>query len=224
MKVLILNILISYILSLSETNRQLFYLPLYGSKVYNGNYASLSILNISNYQDEKIYISYYIKRSGFNTKTLNYGFTDDLPDQNFECSNRIESSQQSSTSTGKKKNKKITSLILYFEIEKQNKKYLVLENLLFQEYYIEVSHNKDMPTDNLIIIIIGFIAIFLFAGCCFLYVYLKNRQRTKSKSIDFKKKGHLPFILPVNLILLLKLMLLKCNNLLMNHNQLLLKQ
>ena len=192
MKALILNILISYILSLSTTNRELFYLPLYGSKEYNGNYASFSILNISNYQDEKIYISYYINSSSFNTEKLSYGFTDDLPDENFYCPNIIKSSHSSRNTTGTKKSLELISVTLYFEIKKQNKAYLVLDNLLFQDHYIVVSHNKDMPKedpkDNTVGIILAIIAILILVGCIIFYVYLKIKQRTNSKSIDFKKE------------------------------------
>ena len=71
MKVFILIILISYILSLyssnSTTSKQLFSLTLYGSVKYNGNYPSLSILDISGFENDIIYISYYIKRYSFGT-------------------------------------------------------------------------------------------------------------------------------------------------------------
>ena len=123
--------LISYILSLyssnSTTNRQLFNLTLYGRPVkYNGNYPFLSILDISGLEDDIIYISYYIKRSSFNTEILNYGFTDVYPDEYFECTNPTKSSHFSTTTTVNKN----TSIRLYFEIEKQNKIYLLIENLL----------------------------------------------------------------------------------------------
>ena len=74
--ILLIYLLISYILSLytsnSTTSKQLFNLTLYGSLKYNGNYPSLSILDISGFEDDTIYISYYIERSGFKTKILNY--------------------------------------------------------------------------------------------------------------------------------------------------------
>ena len=118
MKVLILNLLISYALSLTTINRQSYNLKLYNSLIYDGNYASFSVLNISEYQEEKIYISYYIKRDSFGTRRLNYAFTDNYPDENFECTNHISSSTSSTNSSGQKKNNKITSIRLYFEIEK----------------------------------------------------------------------------------------------------------
>ena len=118
MKVLILNLLISYALSLTTTNRQSYNLKLYNSLIYDGNYASFSVLNISEYQEEKIYISYYIKRDSFGTRRLNYAFTDNYPNENFECTNHISSSTSSTNSSGQKKNNKITSIRLYFEIEK----------------------------------------------------------------------------------------------------------
>jgi hypothetical protein len=163
MKVFILILLISYILSLytsnSTTNKHLFNLTLYGSLIYWGSYPSLSILDISGFEDDTIYISYYIKQSGFNTELLYYEFTDVYPDEYFECTNQKKSSYASTTSTGKK-HKKITSIDLSFEIEKQNKKYLVLENLLYEGNSIKVTHHKNNPKTALIITIVIF-AIFL---------------------------------------------------------------
>ena len=87
MKVFILNLLLSYILSLdlsnSTTSKQLFNLSLYGSLKYSGSDPSLSILDISGFEDDVIYISYFIKRSSFGTKTLKYGLTDVYPDKYF---------------------------------------------------------------------------------------------------------------------------------------------
>ena len=87
MKIFILILLISYILSLytsnSTTSKQLFNLSLYDSIKYDGNYPSLSILDISGFEDDVIYISYFIKRSSFGTKTLKYGLTDVYPDKYF---------------------------------------------------------------------------------------------------------------------------------------------
>ena len=138
MKVYVLILLISYILSIytsdSTTSKQIFNLPLYGSVTYSGNNPSLSILDISGLEDDIIYISYYVERSSLKT-TLNYGFTDVYPDEYFECTNKTTKFHSSTTSTGttgKNQNKNIKSIELYFEIEKQKKKYLVLENLLYK--------------------------------------------------------------------------------------------
>lgn len=50
MKELILILLISYILNLSTTNKELFELPIYGSYSYSGNNPSISFLNISEFK------------------------------------------------------------------------------------------------------------------------------------------------------------------------------
>jgi len=112
MKVFILIILISYILrysSNSATSKQLFNLPLYGSLKYNGTYPSLSILDISGFENELIYISYYIKRSNFGTSTLKYGFTDIYPDEYFICVNQTQFSSSTASYTKRKKVKKNSS-------------------------------------------------------------------------------------------------------------------
>ena len=196
MKVFILNLLLSYILSLdlsnSTTSKQLFNLSLYGSLKYSGSDPSLSILDISGFEDDVIYISYYIKRSGFNTKILNYEFTDVYPDKYFECTNQKQSSYSSTTSTGKKNNKKITSIDLYFEIEKQNKKYLVLENLLYEGYEIEVTHHKNNPITWVIVFIVIFVVLWVGLASFAIYTVYKRKKRIKSNTIDFKKEEPSP--------------------------------
>ena len=145
MKAFILILLISYILSLytsnSTTSKQLLNLPLYGSIKYSGKNPSLSILDISGYEEDAIYISYYIKSNNLGTLTLKYEFTDVYPDEYFKCANITQKTHSLTT----KSNKKVTSLKLYFEIKKQNKKYLVLENIIYKGYEIEVNHHKNNP-------------------------------------------------------------------------------
>ena len=198
MKVFILNLLIYYILSLyssnSTTKRQLFYLPLYGSVKYNGNSPGLSILNTSGLEDDIIYIKYYIERSSFNTEILNYGFTDVYPDEYFECTNSTKSSFFST----KINNNKITSISLYFEIEKQDKKYIVLENLLYRGYYIEVFHHKyNLKGGGEIFL---YICILLGVGIISLMFYISickiKKKEINSKSINFQKEEPSPLYPP----------------------------
>ena len=227
MKVFILNLLISYILSLdlsnSTTSKQLFNLSLYGSLTYKGSYPGLSILEISGFEDDEIYISYYIKRSSFKTKILNYEFTDVYPDKYFECTKQAQSSHSSTTSTGKKSSKKITSIDLYFEIEKQNKKYLVLENFLYQGYDIKVTHHKHNPIIWVILFIVIFFVVWIGLASFALYTVCKKKEQNLILLI-LKKKNLLPSILQINLMIQLKLILFQCNSsLLMYHNQFLLK-
>ena len=192
MKVFILIILISYILSLyssnSTTSKQLFNLPLYGSVTYNGNYPSLSILDISGFENDIIYISYYIKRYSFGTSTLKYGFTDIYPDEYFICVNQTQaSSSTASYTTSKKVKRKANSKELYYEIKKQNKKYLVLENLLYEGYDIEVNHHRYNPKTWIIIFLVIFFILWISGTSFGIYTYCKNKKRTKSENIDFKK-------------------------------------
>ena len=193
MKVFILIILISYILSLyssnSTTSKQLFSLTLYGSVKYNGNYPSLSILDISGFENDIIYISYYIKRYSFGTSKLKYGFTDIYPDKYFICVNQTEaSSSTASYTTRKKVKRKANSKELYYEIKKLNKKYLVLENLLYEGYDIEVSHNRLSATTWIIIIVVIVMIFFAIIAGVFVYFFCYSTKGTKSENIDFNKE------------------------------------
>ena len=221
--------LISYILSLytsnSTTSKQLFNLPLYGSIKYSGKNPSLSILDISGYEEDAIYISYYIKSNNLGTITLKYEFTDTYPDEYFECACITQKTHSSTT----KSNKKVTSLKLYFEIKKQNKKYLVLENIIYKGYEIEVNHHKNNPQIWMYALVIIF-CILLIAGASFgVYTHCKNKKKKNLKILIFKKKrkkkrkSHLHFILPIKLMIQLKLILFQCNSHPMYHNLFLLK-
>lgn len=65
MKVFIYILLISYVLSLYSSNstirRQLFNLTIYGKFKYNGNYDSLTVLDLSGFEDETIHINIMLK-------------------------------------------------------------------------------------------------------------------------------------------------------------------
>ena len=84
------------------------------------------------------------------------------------------------------------------KLKNKIKKYLVLGNLLFQGYYIEVSNHKDKPKDNTLSIILFVLILLIVTGCLVLYSYLKRKQRTKSKSIDFTKKEEPAPLYPPN--------------------------
>ena len=96
MKVLILNLLISYILCIYSSNstisRKLFNLTIHGTIGYNGNTPSLTILDLSGCKDDVIYITYKINRRDFNTDIIYYEFTDVYPNEYFECANQMKSS------------------------------------------------------------------------------------------------------------------------------------
>ena len=205
MKAFIFILLISYILSLyssnSTTSKKLFNLPLYDSVKYNGNYPSLSILDISGLEDDIIYISYSNKAStSFNTEILNYSFTDIYPDEYFKCESQTQKSYSFAISLKKRhrkiKTSKKSSIDLYFEIKKQNKKYLVLENLLYKGYDIEVTHHKHNPKIWVIILIVLFFILWTGVAIFCFYFNCRNKKRIKSEDIDFKKEEPSPLYPP----------------------------
>ena len=171
--------LISYILSLYTSNstisKQLFNLPLYGSIKYSGKNPSLSILDISGYEEDAIYISYYIKSNNLGTITLKYEFTDVYPNEYFECASITQKTHSSTT----KSNKKVTSLKLYFEIKKQNKKYLVLENIIYKGYEIEVNHHKNNPQIWIYVLVIIFCILWIAGANFGVYTHCKNKKKKR---------------------------------------------
>ena len=89
----------------------------------------------------------------------------------------MESTHSTRTSTGKKSSKKTTSITKYFEFEKQNNRYLVLENILYQEHYLEVTHHKINPMTWIIIAIIIFVIAFLLAIGYILYLFVFSKKK-----------------------------------------------
>jgi len=201
MKAFIYILLISYVLSLYSSNstirRQLFNLTIYGKFQYNGNYDSLTVLDLSGFEEETIHISYYVRASSFDAKILNYEFADDYPDNYFECTHKTESIfSQTTANTGRKSDGKITSVTLFFDIEKQNKRYLVLENPLYQDHYLEVYHHKKDPSK---VRIVGWIigAIFCILFISYIIYTLKTAdKKTTSQSTDNKKETPSPLYPP----------------------------
>ena len=100
----------------------------------------------------------------------------------------MESTHFTSTSTGKKSHKKRTSITKYFEFEKQNNRFLVLENLLYQKHYLEVTHHKINPMIWIIMAIVIFVIAFLSILSYILYLFYFSKKRKSSKSIDNKKE------------------------------------
>jgi len=198
MKVFILIFLLSYAISLYTSNsivkRQLYNLTLYGSVQYNGTYASLTVLDLSGFEEENIYISYYVKASSFKAKEIKYAFSDNYPDEYFECTGIMESTRSSSTKKGKKNNKKTIAITLYFEFENKKTRYLILENPLYQQHTLEVTHYKTNPMVWVIIGIIIFVVVFLgFLGIIFYVVYTNEKNK---KSTDNKKETPSPLYPP----------------------------
>jgi hypothetical protein len=188
MEELILILLISFILSLSTTNKQLFELPIYGSYSYSGNNPSLSVLNISEFKEDIIIISYYIEHNGFKTEELKYEFTDKYPDVNFNCKDIKQKSYSKLTKSGTKRNSKIKTVDYFFEIKNQNKRFLVLENLLYPDYVIEVTHHKKDSLALIIIIVVIFFLLFFGVMGFAIYCIIKTNRNKKSNTIDFQKE------------------------------------
>jgi len=169
---------------------------LYGFVYYSGNYSSLTILDLSGFEEENIYISYYVKASSFDANEINYAFSDNYPDEYFECTGKMESTHYSITSKGKKNNKKITSITLYFKFENKKTRYLILENPLYQKHTLKVTHHKTNPMLWIIIGIILFVIAFLSVLGLALYVVYKNKKNETSKSTDNKKEKPSPLYPP----------------------------
>lgn len=133
---------------------------------------------------------------------MNYDFSDDYPiGFYYRFPKKLEESDGiSSTSTSKAKIKKTTTYHyqLCFTIPRENKKYLIIENLEYPNRFITIEHHKTNPytTFTVVAIIISVVFVIIVALVIFFICIRIKRDRNNSfrdsSKIDFKKEEPSP--------------------------------
>ena len=187
-------------------------LELYGSCKYNGSLSGISVLDTSGIEGEEIYISFSINQKSFYTESLNYDFSDDYPiGFYYRFPKKLEESDGiSSTSTSKAKIKKTTTYHyqLCFTIPRENKKYLIIENLEYPNRFITIEHHKTNPytTFTVVAIIISVVFVIIVALVIFFICMRIKRDRINSfRDSISKKKNLLHFIHQAKIVILQKI-------------------
>ena len=203
MKILlsILSFLISINLILNE-NIIIYNLDLFGKISYDNNTKSYTVLNLKETEIENIYITYTIPNRTFDNNILNYSFTNEYPKDNITTNSQIKIEQQKSSSKILENNNFKYQVILYYNIKKEDKQYLVLsnfENIFNDTIVIEhTKNNSTVKTLAIICIVVGvitLIAIFIVAGK---YIYMKKHDDLLKKEYgsSFVEEKENPSVIP----------------------------
>ena len=191
MKIIFYIILISYSICRLEGGEydNTFQIKKNEHKVYNGALSTLTVLDISDITENNIYIRFEKKQS-FNTKTINYNFTDYFSNSMTYNFKTISYDSQIAHSN-KKSGSSIPTVYLYFIIPKEkNKNYLLIENIKDPEHSItirnikEEEYKNDKFKNNLgMVILFVAIGLFLIIGICFLVQCLIRKKKVKAPEL-----------------------------------------
>ena len=171
MKGIILSLLISYIFCIN-------YLPKYGT-IKVTEKSGYFYLNTSEFDDNStLHIQLTIK-SGNIVSTLLYEFTNISPNSYSSTpSNTLIPATSSTTSTGSKRSKTITSRTYYYNIKNKNKyKYLIIQYMGLSGEYLEIE-NTSVNEGILLILLTCSFFILLFISV-FGFFFYKNRKKTR---------------------------------------------
>ena len=160
-----------------KTQYTKYNLTRYSKLIYNSKNETITILNIEGIEEKNIYLTYKIKKTKFTSNSIGYIFTDDYPNNN----TNLDFSEIISCTDSKESNKEHK---LYFKFKKENKKYLILENLKsLTPGDIEIENTKPASKAVIaiaiigVVLIIGIIVAFIFIGK---YIFNKRQKELMS--------------------------------------------
>ena len=173
-KNLFLILFICFLINAIKAEYTKYNLVIYNKLTYNGENETITIVDITGINENDIYINYKIQNNKFTNNNLRYIFTDDYPNNNntnFDFKGPINSIDS------KESNNEYT---LYFKIKKENKKYLILENLRgLAPGNIQIENIKSGSKAVIVIaiisliLLIGIIGAFIFIGK---YIFDKRQK------------------------------------------------
>ena len=171
MKGIILPLLISYIFCIN-------YLPKYGT-IKVTEKSGYFYLNTSEFDDNStLHIQLTIKRGNI-VSTLLYEFTNISPNSYSSTpSNTLTPATSSTTSTGSKRSKTITSRTYYYNIQNNNKyQYLIIQYMGLSGEYLEIESTSVNVGILVIVLICSFFGLIILAVIGF-FIYRICRKKT----------------------------------------------
>ena len=199
MKELFFILLISY--SICSTQKNIFDLNKNNKILYNDTNQTLTVLDLTGIEGKYIGITYKISNKSFEDKELHYEFSNDYPNNVYKPKNTIKENDE------KKSSSMIDNILrfetkLFFNIVKQESKYLILLNL--KNTYgdnIEVEIIKSSSSSSLLAItiicsiagVISLIAVFIVVGK---YIYVKRQEELLRKDYGSSFVGENPSVIP----------------------------
>ena len=193
MKSILIIIFIAYSSCLMENYYKTIYnLDKYGSKEYSSEDPSITVLDTTGIEGDEIYISFTFKLK-LTASYLYYNFTNNYPSNYFTFSKQLEITKTfSSSSKNKKKTTKSYTTKFVFNIPKEDRKYLVIQNLRYSTYKATIENHRINPITSYIIEIVLFLSAFVIFTTIILVIIFYQMCRKKkitSKSIEYKKDG-----------------------------------
>ena len=200
MKELFFILLISY--SICSTQKNIFDLNKNNKILYNDTNQTLTVLDLTGIEGKYIGITYKISNKSFEDKELHYEFSNDYPNNVYKPKNTIKENDE------KKSSSMIDNILrfetkLFFNIVKQESKYLILLNL--KNTYgdnIEVEIIKSSSNSSTLLAItiicsiagvISLIAVFIVVGK---YIYVKRQEELLRKDYGSSFVGENPSVIP----------------------------
>ena len=200
MKELFFILLISY--SICSTQKNIFDLNKNNKILYNDTNQTLTVLDLTGIEGKYIGITYKISNKSFEDKELHYEFSNDYPNNVYKPKNTIKENNE------KKSSSMIDNILrfetkLFFNIVKQESKYLILLNL--KNTYgdnIEVEIIKSSSNSSTLLAItiicsiagvISLIAVFIVVGK---YIYVKRQEELLRKDYGSSFVGENPSVIP----------------------------
>lgn len=195
MNSLLILIFIAYSSCLMENYYKLIYnLTKYSSKEYSSEDPSITVLDTTGIEGDEIYISFTFKLN-LKANSLYYNFTNNYPSNYFNFAKQLEITKTFTTiSQNKKKTTKSYTTQFVFNIPKEDKKYLVIQNLRYSTYKVTIENHKINPiTSNIIEIILLLSAFVIFTTLILVIIFCKMCRKNKitSTKIEYKKEGPL---------------------------------
>ena len=169
---------------------KIFYLKKDESFDYDGSYASLTVLDVSQIEGNSIYLEYKIKNEDSLSCYIKYNFTDlYVTEPSFSFSNDIIYYQKEIKETRKDQQNINIDYVLYYNIPRENKKkYIIFENPRAPNQMITItnySYDKFYRTfmNGFISKIVSFFIFIIILICAIKFANRNNITNDEYKSI-----------------------------------------
>ena len=164
MNSLLIIIFITYSSCLMEDYYKIYTLTKYSTTQYSSEDPSITVLDTTGIEGDMIYISFTFKENLDNNFYLYYNFTNNYPSNYFNFSQKLEIIDTFKYSTKKKNSSTRTYTTQFiFNIPKENKKYLVMQNLRYYSSTATIENHRINPVKTYTIqhiLFISFCVIF----------------------------------------------------------------
>ena len=160
---------------------EIYNLTEYGKLKYSVRYRSITVLELSNINEEDIYLTYEINNTSFEEDKLMYIFSDVYPDDSTSIPYEVKEYDKQHYSSYNK-GILINETKIFYKIKKEDKKYLLLDNLqvTYKGDIIEIEHILT-PVNTIVPAIICILSVIIQI---FVFIFLAKRI-SKNRKISF---------------------------------------